>query len=341
MRKKLELSEGIKMKTIAIICTLTFLLCVGIVNGETFRMLPMPTTTTIIIAMPPPTITVPLTTTTTITSPTTTVQITAPPVIILPSTTTTSTTVPTTITLPVFTLPPMTIQPLQTIRPIMPPTRIQYAGNLTLGSQRYFVNIQNASLSHAPIVSINGTFPVKLYLNVSRPLNLGERNLSIWAADSTVKVVGIARPAVSVDIIEKDGVKILNVNLRSDKITRQLTIKKFKEKLTLESGGIVATTESTLEINESGVYVGKTELKVLPGEASKIAEDAGIGTTENIELKEVGQKPVYELKGTKKGKLFGVIPVDMKVELHVNVNTGEVVRKKEPWWSFLVRGEEK
>ncbi len=339
------------MKTIAIICTLTFLLCIGIVNGGTFSALPMPTTTTIIIAMPPPTVTVHLTTTTTTISTTTTVPITAPPVIILPSPTTTSTTAPTTIKVPVVTPLPIIIQP-PTIT--VPQQRIQYAGNLTPGSQIYFVNIQNVSLSQALIVSINGIFPAELYLNVSVPINRGggqnlrAHNFSLWTSNGTTKAIKIkdlTPPTVFVTLIERDGIQILNVNLSVNKTVRQLAIKKFKERLTLESGGIVATTESTLEINESGVYVGageeKTELKVLPDEASGIAEDAGIGVIENIELKEVGQKPVYDLKGTKKGKLFGVIPVDMKVELHVNVNTGEVVRKKEPWWSFLVRGEEK
>lgn len=84
------------------------------------------------------------------------------------------------------------------------------------------------------------------------------------------------------------------------------------------------------------------EIKIMPETASeKAIERLGdLGFT--IELKEVGKgdetKPVYELTGKKQGKFLGIFKIQARIQAQVDAETGEIIRIKKPWWSFLVTG---
>ena len=111
-----------------------------------------------------------------------------------------------------------------------------------------------------------------------------------------------------------------------------------KEVAVLNSNGVVANTSLPLELNTTGIYVKigdtKKELKVLPDMLSK-TKTANI---KRIELKNIEQEPVYEVKALREGRVLGLFPVSMDIEMRVNANNGETELTKKPWWSVLCSG---
>ncbi|MEK6935521.1 MAG: PepSY domain-containing protein [Nanoarchaeota archaeon] len=85
----------------------------------------------------------------------------------------------------------------------------------------------------------------------------------------------------------------------------------------------------------------KAEIKIMPETASAtaIAKLGELGFT--IQLKEVGKgdnaKPVYELTGNKQGKFLGIFKIIASEKVQVDAETGEVIKIKKTWWSFLVK----
>ena len=100
--------------------------------------------------------------------------------------------------------------------------------------------------------------------------------------------------------------------------------------------------KSSLEIigESQKVYVktsgGNKEIKILPEEA--ISEILEINNVNEIKIEEEDGEGVYSVSETKKAKLFFIIPVSAEIEQKVNVETGEVISVKKPWWSFLATG---
>lgn len=45
----------------------------------------------------------------------------------------------------------------------------------------------------------------------------------------------------------------------------------------------------------------------------------------------------YSVQAKKRARLFGVIPVNEKVEMKINPETGEILRERNSWWGFLAR----
>jgi len=111
-----------------------------------------------------------------------------------------------------------------------------------------------------------------------------------------------------------------------------------KEVAVLNSNGVVANTSLPLELNTTGIYVKigdtKKELKVLPDMLSK-TKTANI---KRIELKNIEQEPVYEVKALREGRVLGLFSVSMDIEMRVNANNGETELTKKPWWSVLCSG---
>jgi hypothetical protein len=55
---------------------------------------------------------------------------------------------------------------------------------------------------------------------------------------------------------------------------------------------------------------------------------------QTIELAEEGY---YKIKAEKKAKLFAIFPIKTKVQAEVDVETGEILRVRRPWWNFLAK----
>jgi len=87
------------------------------------------------------------------------------------------------------------------------------------------------------------------------------------------------------------------------------------------------------------------EIKIMPDVASETAINQlrlrQCNETNNctIELKEVGTgeqiRVAYEIKAQKESRVLGIFRAQMKVQIQVNAETGEVIRTQKPWWAFL------
>jgi len=113
-----------------------------------------------------------------------------------------------------------------------------------------------------------------------------------------------------------------------------------KGKFKISSEGKQA--ESDLEISEqNSTLVAKTstgdqEIKVFPDQAA--AKGIKVEEIDSMKLVEENGKIAYDISGTKKGRLFALIPVSGDVEQKVDAKSGEVIGTKTPWWSFLATG---
>jgi len=101
--------------------------------------------------------------------------------------------------------------------------------------------------------------------------------------------------------------------------------------------------ESLLKIIEesSKVYAQtsdgtKKEIKILPEEAKSKATK--VKEFKDIKINEEKGKAVYVVSGTKKSLLFFIIPMTVDVEQNIDVNNGNVVSTKKPWWHYFALG---
>lgn len=86
------------------------------------------------------------------------------------------------------------------------------------------------------------------------------------------------------------------------------------------------------------------DIKIMPDAAAlsalkRIKAKCEEGTC-RVELKEVGgkeKKVVYTIETEKEGRLFFLFKTKMKVQADVDSETGEVLRVKKPWWSFVIK----
>jgi len=95
--------------------------------------------------------------------------------------------------------------------------------------------------------------------------------------------------------------------------------------------GIVGTRGTCEKPNSSTIQV-----KITPEKIYEILDTQNIN---NIELKKESQKSVYSVDGTKRVKLLGLFSMEMKITTNIDVETGEIVSMKNPWWSFLAKGQ--
>ncbi|MCK4781398.1 hypothetical protein KAS79_00525 [Candidatus Parcubacteria bacterium] len=80
---------------------------------------------------------------------------------------------------------------------------------------------------------------------------------------------------------------------------------------------------------------GKKPINISPADAVAVSGTPDQKAIKEIEIKEEAKKPIYLIQGTKKAKLFFLIPVSMKVESKIDAETGKVLAVKKPWWNFL------
>ncbi len=105
------------------------------------------------------------------------------------------------------------------------------------------------------------------------------------------------------------------------------------------AGESVKTSLDVIEEAEK-IYIktseGNKEMRILSEEAISKAQE--VDTVEEVMIEEEQGKAVYSVSGTKKARLFLIIPVLAKVEQKINIEDGSVVSTKKPWWHFLALG---
>lgn len=136
-----------------------------------------------------------------------------------------------------------------------------------------------------------------------------------------------ARISVKASVLTKTGVEEINIT-------------KENEKVILESDNFNTVIGNTVEIHNDEVYIesenSKKKISVMPGQAAEInRREVKESLVENIEL-DIQDNAKYKITSRKSGKLFGFMPIDLKVETEVSAETGEVVRTTNPWWSLFI-----
>lgn len=118
-------------------------------------------------------------------------------------------------------------------------------------------------------------------------------------------------------------------------------IKREDGKIIIESNKISITTDVNLEVIGDQI-ISTVSKKPIDLNVDRILERVRktikLENVVQVELRDNGEEPVYEIKGESQGRLFGIIPVKLKVETKVSATTGDVLGVKKPWWSFLVWG---
>lgn len=143
----------------------------------------------------------------------------------------------------------------------------------------------------------------------------------------------------NINITNSSASLVVNTQLilnKTDQHNISITIGNGSNNLVLNSNGVIVNTNLTLKFDSAGIYAqtrtGNVEILNLP---ETVAEIAGNNSKKNIELKIVQEEPVYIIKETKDGKILGLFPASMDVEIQVNSNNSETKTIKEPWWSVF------
>lgn len=90
---------------------------------------------------------------------------------------------------------------------------------------------------------------------------------------------------------------------------------------------IVSINES--KDSSSGLILSKDQA------TEKAVTENKIQIIDSVELIEENEKQIYVIDGTRKKRLFFIIPVDVNIQTQVDSQTGEIISTKKPWWSFL------
>ncbi len=109
---------------------------------------------------------------------------------------------------------------------------------------------------------------------------------------------------------------------------------------TIVSGDTTMTTSLEVVSSSSKPYLktsqGLKEIKNLPEEIkAKVADKVNV--INKIEIKEQNKKPLFSVSGVKKVKLLFLFPVSAKMEFQIDLEKGEIISIKKPWWSFLAK----
>ncbi len=77
-------------------------------------------------------------------------------------------------------------------------------------------------------------------------------------------------------------------------------------------------------------------IEIMPDEVKERIRQRIKARLENqtIELDEDGN---YKIQIRKKARLFGLIPIRERVRMQMDPETGEIIKIKNPWWSFLTK----
>lgn len=136
---------------------------------------------------------------------------------------------------------------------------------------------------------------------------------------------------------EKNETKIQEITKEKNDVSLNIN---SEENVEINDGNAEAFTSKKVKVEDEKLIMetqkGEKEIKIMPSSISKKAINELELTKFDIELKEIG-KPIYEVKGEKGVKLFGMFNVKMKITSEIDANTGIIETTKKPWWKFLAK----
>lgn len=114
----------------------------------------------------------------------------------------------------------------------------------------------------------------------------------------------------------------------------------FNQRVILKEGTAIVETQNEVEISDN-VFVKslseKQKVSVKPSAAVTSIREAGKIEPQKVTLGIEGSKAFYTASSVRKGKLFGIFPVEFSVEAKVDAQTGEV-NVEQPFWGNFVFG---
>jgi len=142
----------------------------------------------------------------------------------------------------------------------------------------------------------------------------------------------------------KNGVVgVTNIEVDKNVNSVQLTKEGFKtiiQSFSTEKSNvskIKAETKEIMEIKNNTLYANNKEIKIMPNQAVKNAENRLEQVLEKniVELVDNNNILTYEIQTEKKANLFGLISVKVPILISVDAQTGEINQIEKPWWDFL------
>lgn len=134
----------------------------------------------------------------------------------------------------------------------------------------------------------------------------------------------------------------IEVNTEEGKIKRKIKVEDenatFEAKTELEIEEMVENNRSIIRVNKSNGQ--QSEIKIMPDRALEIAIEHLKNLNFSIELKEVGDKIIYEIETNKTGRILGIIKTKIKIKVEIDPETGEIIKTRKPFRSLFIFGED-
>lgn len=161
-----------------------------------------------------------------------------------------------------------------------------------------------------------------------------------------IKEVQIERGKEKVEIqiereeLEKqEKVEDTELEVETDDGVVKIASGEAEEELEVEHKGVKAQTEFPLRIDPitkqltATTPVGTKNVSILPEKAAAVISELGLidnaSGASKLKMKFENGQLVYKIEGTKKKKLFGIIPFTVKQDAVVSAETGAMVSKSE------------
>ncbi|MGV8150335.1 MAG: hypothetical protein ACP5NV_01265 [Candidatus Woesearchaeota archaeon] len=107
----------------------------------------------------------------------------------------------------------------------------------------------------------------------------------------------------------------------------------------LTDGEVTARTRTTLKNNVEGLFVetdsADVKLKILPAAASAKAREVINANFNDLTLEDLDGKIVYKGNSDMEFMVLGFIPVQGKVSVTVDAETGAILDTNKPWYAFM------
>ncbi len=99
-------------------------------------------------------------------------------------------------------------------------------------------------------------------------------------------------------------------------------------------------TRAIIRASENGLSVelkngSAKQIKVLPLQASERAREVLKANFDDVVLKETNGKVIYQMKAHQRMKFLGLFPMNASLSAEVDADSGDVLKVKKPWFSFL------
>ncbi len=97
------------------------------------------------------------------------------------------------------------------------------------------------------------------------------------------------------------------------------------------------TGTQVIIVGQNETYEIKNRTRISEKTAYTAAYELYSMQQNKIQLGKIKNKPVYVVTGKKSGKLFGLLPVDVKYEIVVDAESGDISETNKPWWYFFIK----